>query len=297
VTLDIMMPFYGRVDHFKTAVKSVLAQDDPGWRLVVIDDHYPDEDAGRWLLGIGDERIEYIRNPLNHGINANFQASIDHATHDWLVIFGCDDVMLPGYVARVKQLIAEHPQATFIHPGTRVIDDEGRVTRPLVDRMKAVYRPRGNGTFELAGEHLAVSVTRGNWMNFPAIAWRRSTVAPLGFRPDLHVVQDLALALDLALTGGRLVLDDEVVFEYRRHATSVSSWRAVEGSRFVEEQEFFRLIAEEFRGRGWNRAERAARVHLSSRVNALTRVPEAIKARQPSSVRVLLRHAAGLSHR
>lgn len=296
MTLDIMLPFYGRVDHFKAAVTSVLAQEDPDWRLVVIDDHYPDESAGQWLLGLGDPRIEYIRHPVNRGINANFQMSIDLAVNDWLVIFGGDDVMLPGYVGRVRHLIAQHPSATFIHPGTRVIDDEGRPTRPLVDRMKAVYRPRVRGSLELSGERLAVSITRGNWMNFPAIAWSRAAVRPVGFRPGVEVVQDLALALDLAFGGGSLVIDDEVVFEYRRHASSVSSWRAAEGSRFVEEQEFFLALAAEFHARGWARAERAARLHLSSRINALTKVPQALRARQMGSVRTLLRHAAGFRH-
>jgi glycosyltransferase involved in cell wall biosynthesis len=294
VTLDIMMPFYGRVDHFRVAVNSVLTQDDPDWRLVVIDDHYPDEDAGRWLLALGDPRIKYLRNPENRGINANFQASIDLAVNDWLVIFGCDDVMLPGYVERVKELAAAHPQATFIHPGTRVVDDEGRVSKPLVDRMKAVYRPRVRGSLELAGDRLAVSITRGNWMNFPAIAWKRSAVAPIGFRPNLSVVQDLALALDLAFAGGSLVVDDRVVFEYRRHASSVSSWRAAEGSRFVEEQAFFRQLATEFTARGWGTAARAAHWHVSSRINALTKIPDAFKARHPGSVRLLVRHALGL---
>jgi hypothetical protein len=205
--------------------------------------------------------------------------------------------MLPGYVARVKGLIAAHPNATFIHPGTRVIDDQGRPTRPLVDRMKALYRPRVKGSLELSGERLAVSITRGNWMNFPAIAWRRDAVQPIGFRPGVEVVQDLALALDLAFEGGSLVIDDEIVFEYRRHASSVSSWRAAEGSRFVEEQEFFLAMAAEFKVRCWKRAEKAAALHLSSRINALTRLPQAIKARQRSSVRVLVGHALGIRHR
>lgn len=291
-----MIPFYGRVEHFRAAVNSVLAQDDPNWRLVVIDDHYPDEAAGAWLLALGDPRIHYRRHSVNRGINASFQASVDAAVHDWLVIFGCDDVMLPGYVTRVKELIETFPHAAFVHPGTRVIDDAGRVTTPLVDRMKALYRPRFRGSLELSGEALASSIIRGNWMNFPAIAWKREEVASVGFRPDLNVVQDLALALDLTFRGGSLVVDDRVVFEYRRHAASVSSWRAAEGSRFVEEQQFFGRIAADFRARGWKAAERAARLQVSSRINALTRVPGAFKARQSTSVRLLVRHAFGLTN-
>ncbi|AWB95894.1 glycosyl transferase family 2 [Agromyces badenianii] len=295
MTLDIMMPFYGRTDHFLAAVESVLAQSDPDWRLFVIDDHNPDEEPGRRLREIHDPRIHYHRNAENQGINATFQAAIDRSENEWLTIFGCDDILLPGYVERVGRLAAQHPRAAFIHPGTRVIDETGGRAVPLVDRVKALYRPRVRGTAELGGQDLATSLTRGNWMNFPAIAWRRAEVRAVGIRPGYRIVQDLALAIDLLYRGGTLVLDDTVVFEYRRHASSVSSWRATDGSRFVEEQRFFRGLAAEFRARGWKHAERAARAHLSSRINALTQLPGAVRSSSTGAPAVLVKHALGMT--
>lgn len=292
MTIDILMPFYGRVDHFKLAVESVLAQTSPDWRLVIIDDCYPDVTAGQWAEALGDPRIEYRRNRTNVGINANFQAAMDAATAEWFVIFGCDDIMLPTYLERVSQLAARHPNAAMVHPATSIIDGDGAPARTLVDSMKAQYRPKvTDGELELGGEDLAVSITRGNWMNFPAIAWRREVAAAIGFRPGYEVVQDLALALDVAFAGGSLVIDDEVAFLYRRHDSSVSSWQANEGRRFVEERRFFLALADEFGARGWQRARRAALLHLSSRLNALSRLPGAIAARQGASIRTLLRHA------
>lgn len=295
MTIDIMMPFYGRVDHFKSAVTSIIAQDDRDWRLVVIDDGYPDRTAGEWLQSLDDARVRYIRNEHNLGINANFQKAIDLAESEWMTIIGCDDALLPGYVSRVRELIALHPHSTLIHPGVRIIDEDGARTRTLVDISKTMYAPHTRGTVELSGERLAVSVTRGNWMYFPSVVWRREAIAAFGFRTGLNVVQDLALVIDLAAAGATLVVDDDVVFEYRRHSTSVSSWRAIEGSRFIEERNFFRVIAAEFDERGWHKARRAAQVHLSSRINALTKLPGAIRSRHSASVATLLRHAFGVN--
>jgi glycosyltransferase involved in cell wall biosynthesis len=289
------MPFYGDPRQFREAVESVLAQDDDDWRLFVLDDAYPDTAPGEWLAGIGDPRIDYRRHPRNVGINANFQLSLESGDAPWLVIMGCDDRLLPGYVRRVKQLVADAPDAAIIHPGVRVIDDAGSEVLPLVDRSKRLYRGRLRTRRTLQGEALATSITRGNWMYFPALAWRRDSVMRHGFRPELDVAQDLALALDVAVDGGALVVDPEVVFEYRRHAGSVSSWSATDGSRFVEEQLFFRELAARFRAHGWHRAARAARLHVSSRINALTRIPGALRTGQPGSVGLLLRHALGAS--
>ena len=291
MTIDIMMPFYGSVEQFKEAVLSVVAQSDPDWRLVVIDDCYPDLSAGEWLLSLGDDRIEYRRNEVNLGINLNFQACIDLAVNDWVTIFGCDDVMLPDYVSTVARIIASHPRATFVQPGVQVIDGDGKPVSTLVDWTKDRYRPNTRGTFELSGEQLAVSLTRGNWMYFPSLCWRREALVKFGFRPDLSTVQDLALAIDLVFDGATLVVDDAPVFLYRRHAASVSSWRAVEGSRFAEEGAFFDRIAAEYGARGWKHARRAARNRFSSRLNAASRLPAAAKARNAGAVATLLRYA------
>lgn len=291
--IDIMLPFYGREDHFREAVGSVLAQDTDRWRLTIIDDANPDPAPGRWAAGLDDPRITFLRHAENAGINRTFQECLEHSRAEWVVVFGCDDVMEPGYVRRVSELAARHPEAGIIQPGTSVIDGDGRAVRPLVDIAKGFYRPAGPKPHVLAGEDLAVSITRGNWMTFPSLAWHGPTVRSIGFRPGYDVVQDLALALDVCRTGRPLVLDDEVVFRYRRHAGSVSSWRAADGTRFAEERAFFRAQADDFAARGWSRAARAARTHLSSRINALTRMPSAVRARDTAGTRELWDHLRG----
>lgn len=288
-----MLPFYGRDDHFRAAVQSVLTQDDDRWRLVIIDDANPDTAPGAWARSISDPRVEYIRHSENLGINATFQECLERSTAEWVTVFGCDDIMESGYVQRILNLAKKYPSAGFIHPGADVIDSDGRPVRTLVDTAKSMYRPGGPRPTTLCGESLAVSITRGNWMNFPALAWHGPTVRAIGFRPDFDVVQDLALALDVCRAGRGLVLDDEVVFHYRRHAASVSSWRAVDGSRFSEERRFFLEEAAVFDEQGWHRAARAARTHLSSRINALTRVPAALRVGDRAGAGTLIRHASG----
>lgn len=291
MTIDIMLPFYGRSDHFVQSVESVLSQIADDWRLVIIDDANPDAAPGRWAQELADPRIEYHRHEVNRGINATFQECIDRSRADWVTIFGCDDLMRPRYVQRIEELVHGHPDARIVHPGTNIIDAEGAPASSLVDTAKALYRPHGAKPLMLSGSALATSITRGNWMNFPALAWHGPTIRGIGFQAGYHVVQDLALALDVCRAGGALLLDDEVVFDYRRHSGSVSSWRAVDGTRFTEEREFFESLVPDFQARGWTDAARAARIHLSSRVNALTRMPSAIRARDRAGLAVLARHA------
>jgi glycosyltransferase involved in cell wall biosynthesis len=291
VTIDIMMPFYGNAALLRTAVASVLAQTDGDWRLTVLDDRYPDPEPGRWVQTITDPRVTYVLNDTNLGVSGNFQRSIDLAKEDFMVIMGCDDVMLPGYVQRMHQLIAMFPEASYVQPDVRVIDSTGAQALPLADRIKRLYRFSVSNPSQFDGERLARSVLRGNWTYFPSICWRTTVLKDHGFRRDLDVTLDLALQLEIVADGGSLVVDSEVAFEYRRHGESVSSWAASDGSRFDEELSVFRWADQIMIKLGWTRAARAARRHYSSRLNALSQLPRAIKARDFAGARSLTAYA------
>lgn len=290
----ILLPFWGRPDHFRLAVESVLAQTDENWRLTVVDDVYPDEAPGQWVQSLGDARIDYVRNPVNLGVSKNYLECVSRMTGEYSMLLGCDDRLLPGFLSRVRYLIETHPGVAIVQPGAEVIDADGTVVRPLVDRTKALLRPRTRGPIVLQGETLAHSLLRGNWTYFPSLVWQVDLLRRFGFDPDLDVVQDLIMLLDITADGGSMVLDDEVQFQYRRHGTSVSSATAVDGSRFRQERALFDAQRERFAALGWRRAASAARWHWFSRFNAVTRLPAAVAQRNGAGVRALTVHAFGL---
>jgi len=293
VLIDVMIPYYGDVGLLKLAVRSVLAQRHRDLRLVVVDDLFPDAEPRRWFARLGDPRVHYRRNESNLGVNGNFQRCVDLVRADVFVVMGSDDVMLAGYLEAVARAYAEHPGAAVVATGVEVIDGDGAVVRPLGDRVKGWMAPRCHSPVVLSGERLAASLLRGNWTYFPSLAWRTRVVRGIGFRPGLEVVLDMALLLDIAARGGLMVFDPVPAFQYRRHPASVSSLRAVDGLRFVEERAFFDLERRSSRERGWPRAARAARWHPTSRLNALSLLPAALARRQWRVVPGLLRHVAG----
>lgn len=288
-----MIPFYGDVDQFITAVKSVLWQTDPDWKLVIVDDRYPDERPRDFVRGLGDPRIEYVLNNSNLGISGNFQKCISLAKSEFTTIMGCDDILLPNYVERLNHLITLHPTVDYIQPGVAVIDDQGQRTMPLADKIKALIRARHPSYAVLTGEELAESLLRGNWTYFPSLCWKTSVLRKFGFRQEYRIVLDLALQLEIIIAGGSLLVDNEVVFEYRRHAHSASSWAANDGSRFAEEAALFAEASQRMAEKGWMFAQRVARRHMTSRLNALTKIPAAILARDSLGTKMLVHHAFG----
>jgi glycosyltransferase involved in cell wall biosynthesis len=290
---DIMMPFYGDFGLFRIAVQSVVTQTDRDWRLVIIDDVYPSTEPAEWAAALADERIEVVRNPKNLGVAGNFRRSVELARADYVTIMGCDDVMLPGYVARMRELTRRFPDVAYVQPGVDVIDGSGRSVVPLPDRVKRWYEPSTDRPTVLEGAALATSIMRGNWTYFPSICWRREALEAHPFHTDLEVALDLQLQLEIVRDGGALLVDPEVTFQYRRHGGSVSSWRADDGSRFAEEHLVLARAADWASTRGWKRAARAGHWRVSSRLNALSRVPSAARAKDAAGTRSLLAHAFG----
>jgi glycosyltransferase involved in cell wall biosynthesis len=295
VTVDVLFPYYGDVAMMKQAVDSVLGQTSSDWTLTVIDDGYPDESIPGYFgaLVAKDPRITYLRNEENLGANGNYRKALTFVRNELAVVMGADDVMLSNYLETVVAAHEQFPSAQIIQPGVQVIDEHNQPGSGLIDMMKRVYAPRVHGSDGrrlLSGEPLAISLMRGNWLYFPSVCWKSDTLVATNFREGLNVVQDLALALDLIKAGGSLVVDNTVCFQYRRHRESDSSWRALEGTRFIEEREFFTGMADEFAAIGWQRAARNARLHLSSRLNAATLLPKAWRTKQHKGVQNLREH-------
>jgi glycosyltransferase involved in cell wall biosynthesis len=291
---EIVMPFWGSFDYLREAVQSVQAQSDPDWRLLVFDDHYPDTEPGQWVQALADPRVRYERASANHGVGGAFRVSAQSMSAPFGIIMGCDDVLLPGFVERARLLTAAYRKASVIQPGVVVINDIGEPHLPWADRLKRAIMPRSPRPTVIAGEALATSLLAGNWAYFPSLIWNADALRRYPFDDMATIVPDLKLLLDIAADGGQLVIDDEPVFLYRRHRGSVSSEGAAQGWRFDEERKLFAAEHARFRAKGWNRAARAAALHWTSRLHALSVVPSALRAGALRGALGLIRHALGV---
>ena len=293
-SLDIFVPYWGDPDYMKITVDSVLAQTDPRWFLTVVDDAYPDPTVENYVRKIDDPRITYVKKAANEGITESFRTSIQMAMQDLVAVVGCDDILLPNYVETVLQAYRDNPEADIIQPGVQVIDAAGNPARTLVDTVKQrLLRPSAEAPLLLSGEKLATSLLHGDWLYWPSLTFKTSSVRTVDFRNEFRIIQDLALIIDMILQDRSLLVVPTVAFAYRRHTESASSLLLQDGSRFDGEREYFSLAATLTRSRGWRRAERAARLRLTSRLHALSLMPGLLKARNLGAIRIMAKHGLG----
>jgi glycosyltransferase involved in cell wall biosynthesis len=250
--VDVLLPFWGDVELLKQAVESVLAQTEQDWRLIVADDCYPSDEPALYFKNIGDKRITYIRHKVNLGITKNFNFLTHKASAPHCILIGCDDKLLPHYIERAIQKIGD---ADMYQPGVEVINERGITYLPVGDRVKRLLQPRKAGIYQ--GEKLAASLCHGNWLYFPSILWKTSTIQKYGFNQNYSVTQDVYLELSIIIGKGSLYFDNTRSFQYRRFANSVSSVEKSSGKRFNEEARVYDHFNKIFVSIGWKKAARA----------------------------------------
>jgi GT2 family glycosyltransferase len=264
--LHVLIPSYGASPYLAQAIGGALAAADGTTVVTVVDDGTPGNAVEVTTRRAG-AAVEYVRLESNLGIAGAFQHCVEISRGEYTVITGSDDEMTFGYVAAVRHLVAAFERPAMVLPGVRVIDEAGQEVRPLADRVKRLLSPHAQQPIIMGGDRLAASLLTGNWLYFPAMAWRTEELRAWGFRQDMTTALDLDLALRAVFSGARLAVGTEVCFSYRRHGTSVSSVEARDGRRFLEERALHRWAADEARRRHWLRSSIAGRLRITSRLH------------------------------
>jgi glycosyltransferase involved in cell wall biosynthesis len=101
---------YRRAGVVGRAARSVLAQSDGDFELVIVDDG-SDDGTREVVAGLGDGRVRYIAHESNRGVAAAFNTAIAAARGRYVVFLGSDDELTEHALATMRRAwVAEtHP--------------------------------------------------------------------------------------------------------------------------------------------------------------------------------------------
>jgi glycosyltransferase involved in cell wall biosynthesis len=272
--VTIAIPFHRGRDYLRVAIESVLAQESPDWKLLLVDDSGGDDDAGEVAAAYDDARLVVHRNPANLGMVASWNRCLELAESDLVTLLHADDRLEPGYVALMTRLALLHRDAAAFFCGARIIDAEGRARFSFADSIKRVFVPGGDEAIMLSGRAAVRSLMRGNFIMCPTLCYRKSALAGERFSPDWKQVQDLEFTTRLLMDGRKLVGVREEAYAYRRHAQAATSLQNDNLLRFEEEFRLFECVADRADALGWDEVARVSRrkaivrLHLAYRAAA-----------------------------
>lgn len=101
---SILLPTRNRLELLRLAIESVQLQDHADWEIVV-SDNASDEDIEAHVRALGDSRIHARRLDRLVPVTDNWNAALDLARGEYIIMLGDDDALIPGALSSMKALI------------------------------------------------------------------------------------------------------------------------------------------------------------------------------------------------
>mgnify|MGYP001080589972 CR=1 FL=1 len=131
-SFSVIVPCYNYARYLRQSVTSVLRQDTPRVRVLILDDASHDETpAVARELCAADSRVEYLRNKTNIGHIATYNIGIDWADGDYFLLLSADDYLVEGAFERAAHVFRRHPTLVMTYGKCLIVDANAAPTEEI----------------------------------------------------------------------------------------------------------------------------------------------------------------------
>lgn len=212
---SVMIPTYNNNNYLKQTLESVLQQD-PGsdmMQIEIVDDGSTKSDPESIVKEIETDRISIYRQPQNVGQIPNWNTCIERARGHWIHILHQDDIVLPGFYNRMKQLLEKEPEVGAAFCRHAFMDED---SHPI--HLSPIER-RTSGILTNWLDSIAVQQR----IQFPSIVVKRETYEKLGgFCPDAFSAADWEMWKRI-VANFSIAFEPEILAHFRLHLASETS--------------------------------------------------------------------------
>jgi glycosyltransferase involved in cell wall biosynthesis len=193
---SVVVPAYRSARTIGATIRSILAQDEPDFELIVVDDGSGDDTAA--VIEAARERDSRIQliSQENGGTAAARNTGWRAARAPLVAFLDDDDLWMPDYLSSVGAALAAHPQAGFAQSDAFLYDEAiGKIRRlTSFEHYEPIpeFIPAADLIERLVRENFVLS----------AVTVRAEVLERLdGFDPDLRGTDDWDLWLRIAAAG------------------------------------------------------------------------------------------------
>lgn len=119
------IPFFNDASTLEMAVRSVFAQTDSDWELLLVDDGGDDGGLDR-IRAIRDPRVTVLADGANRGLPSRLNQIAERARGEFLIRMDADDIMDPNRIRRQIQCLQD-PTVDVVASRALAIDQSGQV--------------------------------------------------------------------------------------------------------------------------------------------------------------------------
>ena len=126
-TVTIGLPFYNCEKTLADALRSIFAQTDPDWELLLVDDGSTDASLGI-ARRVRDPRVVVISDGVNRGLPCRLNQIAALSRRSFLVRMDGDDLMHPERLHRQREFLLRNPGVDAVGSAAFVISTGNEVT-------------------------------------------------------------------------------------------------------------------------------------------------------------------------
>ena len=216
IEVSVCIPAFNGEACVAAAMSSVLAQTEPQFELLIVDDA-SDDGTLDVAKSFDDPRITVHSNRESLGLPGNWNRCLDLAVGDYVCILHQDDEMEPDNLRRKTDLLRSNVDIAFVHSAVHVVQAEG------VTPMDTQWMEADSEDFVAMGEdYFWTLLIRGNMICAPSVVARRNLLRKIGsFDEDLGFACDYEAWMKLCGEGRIAYLADPLV-RYHWHGANAS---------------------------------------------------------------------------
>jgi hypothetical protein len=203
--ITVLMPCKSqKKEFFFDAVRSIVRQTSPCWRLLIVTDPTTPPEIEKWAGTFADRRISVLMCPhtgfaraLNHGLQA--------ASTQFVSILLSDDRYAARAIAALMAYRQRYPAADFFHSARRHISEAGQRWGGIIPSRRE-FQLRDFSTRGSPVKHL--------------LCWRRAKSIEIGGMDEslsVHGCDDYDFPWRMAEAGARFQAVRACLYEYRLH--------------------------------------------------------------------------------
>jgi glycosyltransferase involved in cell wall biosynthesis len=176
--ISVIIPTYNRASVLPRSIASVLAQDEPDFELIIVDDCSTD-DTRTYVATLVDARIRLVPSDRNVGTAAARNLGLSAGRADVVALLDDDDTYLPRRLSAPLAILANHSDVVCTLSSSIKLNFEAHRTLSNA-RLEALVTSPGVGP-----------VLRSDWRRGTSITARRAAAVEVGgFNPGVRWSED-----------------------------------------------------------------------------------------------------------
>ena len=247
--VTLLLPVYNGERFLRETLGALLRQTYEAFTLVVCDNASTDGTAAI-VREFRDPRLRLWEADAHMPLAQNFNRARSAVTGEYFAWCSYDESYEPGWLGAMVELLDREPRAFAALCKADSIDPDGRIHLAAAEQYKDSFWPPGEPcVFDPALQVRALQ--RGNYLVLTACLFRASATERIGpLNERLYAVCDWEYWLRGLFEGYSMVGTHRRLVHYRRHPHMTTRRSNADLTRFQQEFELLRWIAESGHARG-----------------------------------------------